>query len=149
PGVRSQAGAALADLGPQAKEAVPELVALLRDPDQGLRFQAAQVLGRIGPEGARAALPRLLEVLKGDDQSARFQAYGLLRSFPVAELVPAVPALVELLTGPDQGARDQALQILNTLGPLAKTAAPALRRVLNDSPSYYRVQAARALLQMA
>ena len=47
---------ALADLGPAAREAVPELIAAIRSSDVDLRWRAARALGLIGDVQAFAAL---------------------------------------------------------------------------------------------
>ncbi len=68
-------GAVLAaDLGPKAASAVPELTALLADPEHEVRLQAAIALGEIGPESA-AAVPELVRLLESDEvQGVRFAA---------------------------------------------------------------------------
>jgi HEAT repeat protein len=54
--VRRKAIEALADLGPQAKSAVPVLINALKDRE--VRVQAAEALGAIGPD-AKEAIPAL------------------------------------------------------------------------------------------
>ena len=70
--VRQNAAAALAQLGPEARDAVPALTSALRDPEWAVRRQAALTLGKIGPE-ARSALPALTKLGQGDP-------HGLVRS---------------------------------------------------------------------
>ena len=46
--VRYAAVCALGEIGPEAKEAVPALVAVLKDEDKDVRYAAAWALGQIG-----------------------------------------------------------------------------------------------------
>jgi HEAT repeat protein len=49
-------------MGADAKDAVPQLVRLLDDPDPAVRKAAARTLGRIGP-AAQEAVPALMKSL--------------------------------------------------------------------------------------
>lgn len=60
--VRLRAARVLARIGPEAAEAVPELIGLLDDPDADVRRWAARALGQIGP-AAEPAVPGLIELL--------------------------------------------------------------------------------------
>jgi len=62
PRIRREAVGVLARMGPEAKEAVPDLIRLLDDEDEATRKLAARALGRIGPDAAPAvpALKRML-----------------------------------------------------------------------------------------
>ena len=66
--VRLAAADALKSYGQDAREAVPELLGIVRDEDvlYGLRIKAAAALGAIGPP-ARRALPVLLKLAEGAD----------------------------------------------------------------------------------
>jgi HEAT repeat protein len=58
---RMRAAHALSHLGPDAKRATPDLIALLDDPQPLVRWAAADTLGGFGPD-ARDALPTLREL---------------------------------------------------------------------------------------
>src|SRR5436309_2116803 len=58
--------AALANIGPPAAAAVPELCLSLADPDVEVRRNAALALGRIGPK-ARDAVPVLIRALQAHE----------------------------------------------------------------------------------
>ncbi len=68
--VRIEAAAELAEFGPEAAEAVPDLIRAMQDEDARLREQAARTLGAIGP-GAEEAVPVLNEALKDPDENVR------------------------------------------------------------------------------
>jgi predicted acylesterase/phospholipase RssA len=65
PAERRFAAVALSNIGPKAKEAIPQLVALLSDDSSVVRSAAVRALGSIGPE-ARDTLPQILSLLKRD-----------------------------------------------------------------------------------
>jgi HEAT repeat protein len=56
----------LAAIGPEAKDAVPELVEVLGNQDPDTRMQALLALGEIGPD-AKAAVPAILKSLQTDE----------------------------------------------------------------------------------
>jgi HEAT repeat protein len=59
-------------IGPDAKEAVPALLAILREPDsdEGLRLSVVDTLGRIGP-AAREAAPTLKDMMQDPSSQMR------------------------------------------------------------------------------
>jgi HEAT repeat protein len=73
PDVSEAATMMLGQLG--AKEAVPVLVKLLRNPDSDVRAYAARALGQLG---AKEAVPALVDQLSCRSQSARQAAAGAL-----------------------------------------------------------------------
>jgi hypothetical protein len=73
--VRQQSVEALANLGTQAKPAVPALIQALRDRDGLIRYLAVQALVNIGPE-AKAPLQ---DTIKVADPTTRYYASAALR----------------------------------------------------------------------
>ena len=71
--LRLMAADALANLGPEAKEAESVLIQALRDEDKDVRGAAAKALWKIGPE-TEDAVPALIESLKEDDGTIRGMA---------------------------------------------------------------------------
>jgi hypothetical protein len=67
PDFRDQAQPYLDRVGPQDKELVPALIALLTDEDPVVRRGAARLLGQIGP-AAKDALPALDEAISDPDR---------------------------------------------------------------------------------
>src|SRR5207302_4503403 len=65
PDARRYAAAALGEIGPPARSAVPELTAALKDADAPLRPLAARALGKIGAD-AGPAVPAIIEMLSAE-----------------------------------------------------------------------------------
>jgi HEAT repeat protein len=66
-------------IGPEAKEAVPALIAALKDQDAGVRWEAATALGEIGLE-AKEAVPALIAALKDQNELVRWYAARALKT---------------------------------------------------------------------
>ncbi|MFM9066635.1 MAG: HEAT repeat domain-containing protein [Planctomycetota bacterium] len=62
PSMRSRAADTLAKIGPDAADAVPDLIVNLNDPDLRVRKSAARALGQIGPKAA-PAVPTLMKAI--------------------------------------------------------------------------------------
>lgn len=71
---RRVAAAALAEMGADARGALPELIDALDDKDPGVRRLATQVLGNIGPD-AREASQILVDKMMDEDPA--FMRYGV------------------------------------------------------------------------
>jgi hypothetical protein len=132
---RGRAVAFLAYFGPQARHAVPDLIAALDD--RRLEDSAIEALGRIGPDAA-PAVPLLVErLLEEPCELARtgtifVRTYGNPR-FALPRIGgPAVPAVAELLSGPNIPMRPCAAEVLAAIGPDAAPAVPALITALQS-----------------
>src|SRR5262245_27145675 len=131
--VRACAAEALAETGPLAEPAVPDLVQLLQeDTDSTVRLQATLALANAGP-GAKAAIPVLVEKLHGEKvDGVRVNtavALGMIRSSPET----VVPALVQtFLTDEHPDARSAAMVSIGQFGPEAVIAIPLLREAAED-----------------
>jgi len=69
----------MAKLGPKAKPLLPELIVLLKSPEEYFRSSAIRVLRQIGPDAAEA-LPALREAAESDNsQNVRRQAAGAVK----------------------------------------------------------------------
>ena len=140
--VRRTAMGALAQLGKPALEAVPALVAVLRDNElEGLdapqrhlktifelRGTAAWVLHKLGPEAARRdreVIPALATALGDPERMVRLNAAAALGDMGAATK-EAVPALLEALRHADQCTRIYAALALGTLGGEAAPYVPEL-----------------------
>ncbi|GGR71024.1 hypothetical protein GCM10010269_07230 [Streptomyces humidus] len=131
--------AALTSLGP---EALPGVVAGLRDPSPLVRAVAVEVLGTTG---AIARTPEIVRALREDpDTEVRIRAARALGRLGMPEgLAPLVAAL-----GPDRPAalRMVAAGALGGLGAVAATVP--LTRLLGDVDAHVAGAAARALLRL-
>ena len=134
---------ALGEIGPNAAEATPALVAILKDPNQEVRWSAADALGKIGPNAAEA-VPALVTALKDPEKKVRGRAaLALGKIGPRA--AEAVPALAEALKDQDADVRGRAAAAFEGIGPAAADAVPALAEALKDQNADVRGRAAAAL----
>jgi HEAT repeat protein len=132
---REQAIWALGYFGPEAKEAVPLLVDILRrrTPDQEL---AIETLGRIGP-AAKEAVPFLIERFiegKCDHLTGMgtFSFNPLAKNALVRIGTSAVPALLDVLDGPGEDMQVCAAEALGRIGPGARESVPRLIRAIEQ-----------------
>lgn len=128
--MRLKASSCLMSLRADAASFVPVFVSMLRDEDESNRwsqtFTSLQCLASIG-ERATAALPRLDELIRHGSPIIRVEAAKTRWAIdPKPE--PVVPALASGIADPLT--RLTALQVLEEIGPAAKAALPALKRVV-------------------
>jgi HEAT repeat protein len=141
---RHKAITLLGDIGADPKVAVPALRKALKDKYYLARGNAAVALGKMGQD-ARVALPDLRALLKDENGLVRVQAgnavWGLDR-----DAKGVVPVLIaELNNRKDFLAAISAAVALGRIGPAAKAAVPALRRMLADENEARRNAARDAL----
>lgn len=77
-GVRTVTVVTLGNMGPAARESVPDLVRCLGDESWWTRTMASASLGKIGPE-ARAAVPALSALLRDPRPGVRWEAAEALK----------------------------------------------------------------------
>ncbi len=117
----------LADHGPQAAAAVPDLIEALQKGDDHLRLSAAITLGRIG----KAAVQPLTRLLTSKDVDTRYYSvWALAWVGPAAST--AAPAVSTLLADDDVEVRRRAAHALSHIAPDPKIVLPALWRRLNE-----------------
>jgi HEAT repeat protein len=126
----------------------------LRNPDRGVRCNAADILRGLAFD-AVAAIPALAEGLCDPDEQVRaYCAHALVdigeavnRRVPSAlpSLAATVPALTAVLSDESGEVRALAAHALGAVGPPAAAAVPRLRQLLSDSEEEVRAYAARAL----
>lgn len=129
--VRYRACQTLADLGPLAKFAVPELKETLKDKSPVVRVKAAEALWKIDKTPAATLLPVLLQVMKDKDAGARASAPGVIALFG-AKAQPAVPALMEALKDKELDVKLASVAALGEIGTAAKSAASDLLALTAD-----------------
>ena len=151
--VAHEAIIALGNIGPGAKDAVPALVkALDQADDRDLNFAAiAFALGKIGP-GAAAAESALVKQLESKDDNVRLlSAWALAQIHPASADVAAkaVSVLTAGLTLPELEVRLLSIEALTSFGPLAKSAAEALKKASTDENKDVQQAATKALKAVA
>lgn len=138
---RQDAAVLLGRMGPAAREAVPALIAALKDEDVASR--AAIALTQIGP----VAVPGLRGALKSHDTVLRFEAARILGNIgPAAK--DALPDLANALTDTNPVVRALAVRAVGRMGTSAKSATPTILNLLKDSDQRTREAAIRALIHL-
>jgi HEAT repeat protein len=139
--VRVAAARALWQITGEAIEAVPVLVAALKEPNA---WDSALALGAMR-EAASNAVPALIDVIQREKVSRP------LREMPVSALAlgkigaPAVPGLIEVTAHPDPRVRTSAAMALGLIGGKADAALPHLVPLLRDSNADVRRAATLAI----
>lgn len=128
------------------REAVPEVVRLLRGMADGVRLRprvvesAVRALDVFGG-GAEAVVPVLRGLLESECAGV---AAGALWSME-GDASAVLPVLIRELAGPDTHRRRAAAEALARLGPAARTAAPGLARMVGADCARERTAGACAL----
>jgi HEAT repeat protein len=154
---RRAAAKDLAELGIEAKAAVPELTKALEDTDAEVRYYAVAALGQIGPDAKSAAktlaekfddpvfevrtltieafprlgrevLPALIDAMKSKSFRVRINATMSARGFE-KDLEPALDTLIECLNDDYWMVRQNSAGALAYLGLKAQRAIPELLRL--------------------
>ena len=120
--VRGGASNTLREIGPEANEATPALIDIVKnDKEPGVRFCAALALVEIGP-GAKYAVPILAESLKEEITGLNifksdFACDALAKLGPDAK--EAIPGLIEFIRKENQGNGGKAYDALRKIDPEA------------------------------
>ena len=143
--------AALTKIGPPA---LPSLEICLEDPSETVRLVATRTIRCLASQlqqQADAIIPGLIKRLSDESGEVRYATIVAMMSFG-SNTQQAVPALATVLCEADGFSKaditciqQSAAQVLGKLGPSAKSAVPALTRVLNDKGSRARDDVAFAL----
>jgi HEAT repeat protein len=140
---------ALGRFGPEAAQAVPDLIDALHSSDHRVRAHAAEAIALIGP-AAKAAVPDLIEWLgTRDDPGNGWVVYPdaqggwrILQSrvMPIVALGrigpesrAAVPALILALRDGRAQVRREAIRSLGAIGPAASPAQGEIARIMTES----------------
>lgn len=175
PLVKIEAARKLGKIGPVAVKAVPALIEVLSNYDNGpnVRRAAAEALGKIGPAAVKA-VPALIKGLGSSEKIIKFAATvalgkigpaandALLKTLNDGECntkqnvaialgeigwadTRTIAALIKASADREWIVRDEAIIALGKLGRLAAPAVPALIRALADRKWIVRKKAAIAL----
>jgi HEAT repeat protein len=149
---------ALGEFGPDAVEAIPALVeviraheeAYLRDPRRYaepnlMGALATAAIGRIAAEGNPEAIAILVRLCEEPDATVGPDAARAI-SFLGLKARPAVPALARALKDPRQSVRFWASEALGKIGgPEVRAVLPDLVAALDDEDRWVRIHAAQAI----
>jgi HEAT repeat protein len=138
--VRQSAARSLGIIGPAAKTAVPPLLRALRHSDQGVAWEAAGALSRIGKDSVPGLLLAMHDPRSTTRQPAAF-ALGELRQ-AAAE---AAPVLAAALGDVDAGVRATAAA---SLGKIGLPAAAALLEVVAHGKGIVRETAGSLIVRL-
>lgn len=140
---RAKAAEALAQIGPEARRAVPDLVKHLKDDDM-VRKNVAEALAQIG--GLTSSdVATVAEGLKDPNRDVRIAISAALVKAG-SEAKEAVPALMVALKDDELKVKINAAAALAKVGAGAKEAVPALTAALKDPSMDIKVSAAGALM---
>jgi HEAT repeat protein len=137
-GLRYQAAISLGDIGPEARAAIPELLAILMgDENHDLQCCVLPSLGKIG--ASEEVLPILVRVLKDDKRRYLRPAAAHALGWLGPDAKHAVPDLATALdtseiNDPQEARRirEAVLNALSLMGADAGSAAPAVAKLLED-----------------
>jgi len=140
--LRCAAAELLTNLGPDAADAAPALVAALQDGDPHVRSVCASALPKVGAP-ADAAVPPLAELLKTQYVVVAARALSEYRGAAATSL----PALLDVLQDESQNAeaRWNAARAIGKIGPAAVSAVPALIDASHDEEWTIREHCAESI----
>jgi HEAT repeat protein len=123
---RMQIATTLADIGPAARVAAPELVELLKERNPSTRHAVLQAVHRLGGADSGKLIPALMDLAREEQGYTRGLAFDLLgEQGPAA--AEAVPMLLDELRKPQGGLHEQAARALGRIAPeRARKDGPAL-----------------------
>jgi len=139
---RCRAAGGLASLGPDAKPATADLIDGLEDPTPGIRVAAAKALAQIANDNDRA-IEALIKALNDQRLGVRIATATALGRSPAQ--ANTVRALYGALADDYLRVRIAAADSLARFGPKAQTAAPFLKKMLQDKYPTAQHAAADAL----
>jgi HEAT repeat protein len=131
---------ALADLGSEAKEAMPDLLMAIISPNEDFRLNGAIALGKIG----KAAVPELAKLLDSKQEDTRYYAIAAL-GWVGPDAKEIAPAVIKALADPSDGVRRKAAFALGRIAPDAKQGVPVLIQALDDKNEDVREAAMNAV----
>lgn len=149
----------IATFGSQAKDALPDVLAMTADPEPRVRWHAARTIGLIG-EDAIAAMPTLVKLLHDDDPITVAQAAAAIRHIrtddertdtpdqDAALYATAIEPLLAVTVHPDPRVRRAAVRTIRVLDSDSETLAALLGKVLADSDPAVILPALHTLADM-
>ena len=141
--VRTEAVAALGQIGPAAGTVARKLIALSKEGDESLRCQVARSLGEVAgdAEATVAALVDLLNDASPEVKAIAARALGALKTLAA----PVVHAIAPLLQDREESVRTAAAEAIAQVGPLDQATTETLVEGLASQDTVVRAQTAQAL----
>ena len=140
---RREAAWALAQLGPAAEVAVPELIDAARERDSQLGNGALQALGMIG-QAADSALDVVAKQLKSGDEQRRYRAAFALGRIAASDASQVVAGLED----PSAAVRAATAEAVGWMNERAQPHLPILIRLLGDDSAPVAEAAVRSLRRL-
>ena len=136
--VRLFAVEALYSFGQKAEPALPYLIEALKDEDRLVRVAAVGCVSAFGQK-AIAAVPILEGWLSSDDDFCSVAAAGAIVRITPVRVDDVLPVLIGALDNCDLGIRCHTAWHLGQLGPVAREALPALKRMVGEESTLDRL----------
>lgn len=134
---------ALGSIGPDAKDAIPELLPLLKEPFAGNEICFAIIrIGSAPEDDERRAVSSLLLRITCRVPNPLLNNPEFLQTYSSR----LTPHLIAFLKADEPDTRYRAAQALSRIGPKAKDAIPALRKVMENDANEFASQAAASAL---
>jgi HEAT repeat protein len=137
--------ASLGEFSSDAREALPDLVAVLRDDSPELRITAALALEKISAAVHDTTLPVLFQALATGAPSHRLEIVTALDRWNLevvaASVKDAAPALISVLDDSNQEVRRRAIQALVKIARGNKDALPVVAEALKHPQPLVRIGA--------
>lgn len=125
--VRARAADALGTVGPEAEEALPVLIEMLKDPNYQVRYNALHSLDHF--EVPSSLVLRLMASRDEDEHISEWAA-GRFHKLDLPVRVASIPTLIEMLHDIQTDRCLWAVGALEELGPAAQEAIPAMRAAI-------------------
>lgn len=144
PSVRLMAVVALRKIGPEAREAIPALNTMVKDPHRNVRGRAIETLGEMGlndRESAVGVMPGL--VVAANDANASFRLYAVKALHQIAAAFPEkseqiTAQLKKSMSDANRNVSIHAVRAVKEIEPGAPEVIPALKKLLSSQDSSTR-----------
>jgi HEAT repeat protein len=125
---------------------LPQIGALLRDPDVRIRRTAAEVCVQLEQKNL-AIMPALVSALADPDRFVRWTAAKAAGTLPPDQAEPVLGPLARMLADPELNLRIAAAASLEAMGKYAKPVLPALGQAIRSGDVEARLAALYAIIK--
>jgi len=135
----------IGEMGPIAKDAIPELISIIQDVDRDadVSWAAIDALGSIGSDAA-IAVPSLIRALARESCILPDAAISALSRIGRA----SIPKLIEALSDPNDQVRECSADAVSRFGQAAIAAVPSLEPLLRSESISVKTWACIALMRI-